>query len=163
LITCRFEDGKQVALRHVTADVIGLRDGKVLMVKRAQHLVEGGKWALPGGYMDRDERLANVARREFMEETGFELGNLRLFDIDSRPERPGNERQNVTAVFLGDAGAQTGEPDHESTELAWYALDQVAQMEDIAFGHDQYVRAAARFLNEPFTIPLLDGRPLSDL
>jgi 8-oxo-dGTP diphosphatase len=163
LITCEFEDGNAAALRHVTADVVGVRNGTVLMVKRADFLVEGGKWALPGGYMDRDERLADIARREFQEETGHECSNLRLFDIDSRPERPGNERQNVTAVFLVDVGDQVSEPDHESTEMAWFTFDEISNRDDVAFGHDQYTDAVARYMNERFTLPLLDGRPLSEL
>jgi 8-oxo-dGTP diphosphatase len=163
VITCNFEDGKPAALRHVTADVVGMSDGKVLMVKRAEFLVEGGKWALPGGYMDRDERLADIARREFLEETGYECANLRLFDLDSRPDRPGNERQNVTAVFLVDVGNRVADPDHESTEMAWMSFDEIAQRDDIAFGHDQYTNAVARYTNELFALPLLDGRPLSDL
>jgi ADP-ribose pyrophosphatase YjhB (NUDIX family) len=163
LITCKFEDGNPAALRHVTADVVGLRGERVLMVKRAPQLLEGGKWALPGGYMERDELLADNARREFFEETGYECTNLRLLDIDSRPERPANERQNVTAVFWVDVGNQVGEPDHESSELGWFSFAEIAQMDNIAFGHDQYVAAVGRFLDEPFALPLLDGRLLSDL
>lgn len=163
MISCRFEDGVDTKLRHVTADVVGLRGRNVLMVLRAQHLVEGGKWALPGGYMDLDETLANVARREFLEETGHQCSNLRLFDIDSRPNRPGNERQNVTSVFLVDVGEQVDEPDHESTDLRWFSLEEIAERDDIAFGHEQYTNAVLRYLREPFTLPLLDGAPLSDL
>ena len=163
MIRCEFPDGAKATLRHVTTDVIGLRDEHVLLVRRADHLVEGGKWALPGGYMDRDESLVECAVREFLEETGYACSAIRLFNVDSRPQRPGNERQNVTGVFLADVGAQVGEPDDESTDMRWFSLEEISRRDDIAFGHEQYTNAVARYLHAPFTLPLLDGAALSDL
>ena len=160
MISCQFEDGKQTHLRHVTTDLIGICDAKVLLVRRAPHLVEGDKWALPGGYMDLDENIEVTAPREFLEETGHECTNLTLFDIDSRAKRPGNERQNVTFIYAAYVGEQIAQPDDESTDMRWFALDELPQSSEIAFGHDRYIKNFARYLQQSFPLPLLNGEVL---
>jgi ADP-ribose pyrophosphatase YjhB (NUDIX family) len=166
LITCRFEDGGEAQLRHTCADVVAIRDDKVLLVRRADHLVEGGKWATPGGYMDRDETIEQCAARELTEETGHVGSNFRLLYIDSRPERPSGGRQNVTIVFVADVGPQIGTPDHESTDMQWFTFGEVeklAEQGEVAFWHDQYVTAYVRARRESLPLPLLDGVFLSVL
>jgi 8-oxo-dGTP diphosphatase len=59
--------------------VFGLRDGKVLL----QQVPQGrgawaGLWNGIGGHVERGESPAQAARREFREETGLELAELRL-------------------------------------------------------------------------------------
>lgn len=166
MITCRFEDGGEAQLRHTCADVVAVRDNTFLLVRRAERLVEGGKWATPGGYMDRDETVLDCAKRELIEETGYEGSNFRLLYLDSRPERPSGGRQNVTVVFVADVGAQVGEPDHESTDMQWFTVEEIealAARGEIAFWHDQYVTAYARARRESLALPLLDGDYMSDL
>jgi 8-oxo-dGTP diphosphatase len=144
-----------------------VRDDKVLFVRRAERLVEGGKWAVPGGYMDRDETVLQCARRELMEETGYEGSNFRLLYVDSRPERPSGGRQNVTVVFIADVPSErVGTPDHESTDVQWFPFDEVVAMAkrgEIAFWHDQYVAAYARARSESLQLPLLDGVAMTAL
>ncbi len=41
-------------MRHTVVDTIVLKDGKVLLVKRAKKFLEGGKWALVGGFMEKN-------------------------------------------------------------------------------------------------------------
>jgi hypothetical protein len=42
--TCTFESGARAALRHVVVHAVVERGGARLLVKRAAHLTEGGKW-----------------------------------------------------------------------------------------------------------------------
>ena len=44
MITCTFEHGSVAALRHVVVHAIVERNGSLLLVKRAEHLPEGGRW-----------------------------------------------------------------------------------------------------------------------
>ena len=55
MLTCTFEDGNKNSLRHVVVDTIVCKDGKVLLVKRIGKLLEGGKWGLVGGFVERDD------------------------------------------------------------------------------------------------------------
>jgi ADP-ribose pyrophosphatase YjhB (NUDIX family) len=139
MITCVFESGSRAALRHVVVHAIVERDGALLLVKRAPHLSEGGKWGLPGGFLDRDERLIEGVLRELREETGW-TGEVRgLLRINSRPNRPHEDRQNVAFDFVIAPLARVGEPDHESTAVAWVPIDRLPPLDALAFDHGETV------------------------
>ena len=143
MITCTFERGTRAQLRHVAVHAIVERDGALLLVKRAAHLSEGGKWALPGGFLDRDERLAQGVLRELQEETGW-TGEVRaLLRVNSRPDRPHEDRQNVAFDFVVAPGARVGEPDDESAAVAWVPIDRLPPLEELAFDHGESI---ARYL-----------------
>jgi len=61
----------------VTTDAVLFRKGKVLMVKRRNY---PGKdlWALPGGFVDVDERINETVLRELVEETCIGLSPQEL-------------------------------------------------------------------------------------
>jgi 8-oxo-dGTP diphosphatase len=63
----------------VAAVVFIARDGEVLLVRRAVD-PEGGKWALPAGFIDYGEDPQAAAIREVREETGLEVRITRLID-----------------------------------------------------------------------------------
>lgn len=135
MIVCEFENGNKAALRHVAVDGIVLNEhDEILLVKRAAHLVHGEKWAMPGGFLDRDETVFTALRRELQEETGYEATTIDLFAVISDPNR-NDDRQNISFVFLVRPGAKVGEPDDESSEMRWYALDALPDASEMAFDH----------------------------
>ena len=46
MIRCAFADGAPVLLRHAVVHAVVERDGALLLVRRAPHMLEGGKWGL---------------------------------------------------------------------------------------------------------------------
>jgi 8-oxo-dGTP diphosphatase len=52
-------------------------DGRVLLVRRAAWDTLPGKWELPGGKVDRGERVQRALARELEEETGLMLADAR--------------------------------------------------------------------------------------
>lgn len=114
MIGCTFENGNHASLRHVVVDNLVLQGDRILLVKRAPALIEGGKWGLVGGFVDRDETIRQAAAREIMEETGYEVSDITLLRIVDTPDRPGEDRQNIAFVHACTAGRQTGTPDGES-------------------------------------------------
>jgi 8-oxo-dGTP diphosphatase len=97
MINCSFENGNRASLRHVVVDNLVLQDDRILLVKRAPQLIEGGKWGLVGGFVDRDETIKQAAAREIMEETGYEVTDITLFRIVDTPNRPGEDRHRLRA------------------------------------------------------------------
>jgi 8-oxo-dGTP diphosphatase len=61
--------------------------GRVLIVRQTAGPFAGA-WLLPGGNVERDERLEDAARRELLEETGYRAESLRavaLYEVRSAP------------------------------------------------------------------------------
>lgn len=72
------------------------------MVERAGEPLKGW-WSLPGGVVETGEKLEEALRREVMEETGLEVGELRFFEIFERimPDAAGKpEYHYVLADYL---------------------------------------------------------------
>lgn len=79
------ENGWEYATRpHVTGIVVVVAvtdDGKLVLVEQPRQAVHKPVIELPAGMVgdvDPDEPLASAARRELIEETGFEAGQIRL-------------------------------------------------------------------------------------
>ena len=140
MINCTFENGSRASLRHVVVHAIVERDGALLLVRRAPHLLEGGKWGLPGGFLDRDESLSDGVLRELREETGWDGQVSALLRINSRPDRPHEDRQNVAFDFVVTPLRKVGEPDGESSAVEWVPIDGLPPLPTLAFDHGDTVQ-----------------------
>ena len=155
MITCSFEDGGGSSLRHVVVDNLVLQDEKILLVKRAGKLLEGGKWGLPGGFVERNETIKAAAAREIREETGYEVGDVTLFRIIDMPNRPAEDRQNIAFVHFCFARDKVGAPDAESSDVQWFPLSALPEEPAFAFDHYSNIRLYREFLASRFDLPLL--------
>lgn len=61
-----------------TAVAVIKHTGEVLLQKRAD-----GRWGVPGGFIELGESTEEAGRREVLEETGIEVGNLQLMGVFS--------------------------------------------------------------------------------
>ncbi len=155
MIDCTFEDGNKNNLRHVTVGCLVIKDGQILLSRRNQRLVEGGKWCLPGGYMERDETTAETATREVKEETGWNIVDLQLLCINDNPARLGDDRQNVDFIYFAAAVSDSGQHDDEADEQAWFVLTSLPAPSEIAFDHLDHIKLYISYLREPFTLPII--------
>ncbi|WP_019170579.1 NUDIX hydrolase [Pseudaminobacter salicylatoxidans] len=102
-----------------------MRDDSILLVKRGQ-APSRGYYAFPGGRVEPGETDEQAARRELLEETGLEVGEimpLRAYMIEA--ERDGREIIYRLQVFAGrDRG---GEPraDTDAEEAAFFTLAEM--------------------------------------
>jgi ADP-ribose pyrophosphatase YjhB (NUDIX family) len=74
--------------------------GEILLQKRPE-----GVWGLPGGLMELGESAEEAGRREVLEETGVEIGQLQLVDVFSgkqfyRKLANGDEFYPVTIAYI---------------------------------------------------------------
>jgi 8-oxo-dGTP diphosphatase len=161
MITCTFENGNKDSLRHVVIGVIIIKDRKVLLAKRGtfqgKPVLESGKWALTGGFMDRDETGIQAAKREVKEELGIEITNLKLLHIVDNPYRRNDiDRQNINLVFIGDFAGGEIKTNEEVTEVKWFDLDNLPPIEEIAFDFYDELMFYKKYLKENFQIPVFD-------
>lgn len=153
MINCAFENGRGASLRHVVVHAVVEKDGALLLVRRAPHLLEGDKWGLPGGFLDRDESLSDGVLRELREETGWDGQVSALLRINSSPDRPGEDRQNVALDFVVTPLRRTGEPDEESSAVEWVPIDRLPPLHTLAFDHGDTVHLYLASRGKPGQAP----------
>jgi len=127
----------------LTVDVVALARvapvPRVLLVQRARPPF-AGSWALPGGFVEQGERVAEAAPRELLEETGLRVRALELLGVYDTPGRdPRGWTVSVAYIAsLNDEQEVTGADD--ARDARWFALDALP---DLAFDHELIVADAA--------------------
>lgn len=96
-----------------TADAVVIQSGHVLVVERGAYPGKG-LWALPGGFVNQNERVRDAAVRELMEETGILLaegkkakeltktileGSIKAQELFDKPDRSLRGR-TITMAYL---------------------------------------------------------------
>ncbi len=112
---------------------------RVLLIRRGKDPFKD-RWALPGGFVDENERLIEAAKRELVEETGVEIGELEQLYTAGDPGRD-PRGWTVSVVFLArvaDPPAATAADD--ASEVGWFPLSQPPEM---AFDHAMILNRAA--------------------
>ncbi|MHC4391817.1 MAG: NUDIX domain-containing protein [Planctomycetota bacterium] len=127
----------------VTVDLVVLTDEprpKVLLIQR-DHAPFAGEWALPGGFVDKDERLEDAAARELVEETAMSGLTLRQFGAYGDPGRD-PRGWTVAIAFLAavpaerTSAAQAGD---DARAADWFFADDPPEL---AFDHARILRDA---------------------
>ncbi|MFH1832816.1 MAG: NUDIX hydrolase [Candidatus Levyibacteriota bacterium] len=155
MITCIFENGGKGSLRHVVVHAIVEKNGKLLLTKRAPGLLEGRKWSMPSGFMNRDETAAECIVREVKEETGWDSEVITLFRINTNPNRPHEDRQNIAIEFLVRPIRKSGKPDKESSKVEWVPIDKLIPLENFAFDHGETIGLYLKYRKKKFPLPLI--------
>jgi ADP-ribose pyrophosphatase YjhB (NUDIX family) len=121
----------------LTVDIIIEVSGGIVLIERKN---PPPGWALPGGFVDVGESLAQAAVREAREETSLEVTLTEQFFAYSDPKR---DPRGATAsvVFLGRA---TGTPraEDDAKNIGVYALDALPEL---AFDHGQILDDYRRY------------------
>jgi 8-oxo-dGTP diphosphatase len=138
----------------VTADtaVFTSRDGRlcILLIERGSQ-PHRGLWALPGGFVDIDEDLADAAVRELAEETGIEVDSLRQLGAYGTPDR--DPRMRVVSVAFWTFLEDLGEPmsgDDAARAFVMPVDEALTDPDRLAFDHHQILSdAAKRVESEP--------------
>lgn len=117
---------------RVGIDVIGvgvgaviIREGKVLLLKRARN-PDKGSWSIPGGAVEHGETLLSAVAREVEEETGLKTRTLLPVSISDHITTSEESLHHwVSVCYL--AEAVEGEPfiaePSRHLEMEWFSLD----------------------------------------
>ncbi len=132
----------------LTADVVAFRYSgghlQLLLIERGNDPFKG-HYALPGGFVEKDEPPEQAALRELNEETT--LPPIPLFEIGTFGD-PGRDPRGwtATAAFVGlcppDAVAKAGD---DAANLAWF---NVNDLPPLAFDHAKIISAARQRLRD---------------
>lgn len=121
-----------------TVDLLILRGDEIVFVRRR---FEPIGWALPGGFVDVGETVAQAAVREAKEETGLAVHLDALLHVYSNPRRD-PRRHTMTVAFVAHAD---GEPEggDDAGEARYFPLDALPS--PIVFDHAGIVADFVRF------------------
>lgn len=123
-----------------TADVVLLAAGHILLIERGW-APYAGRWALPGGHVDRGESSRAAGSRELEEETGIivpvaDLRQVGAFDAPGRDPRGRYVSVAYTATLPSLVQPTAGD---DATAARWWPLDALP---DLAFDHAEIVAGA---------------------
>lgn len=132
-------------------------DLKVLLIERDEPPFAGA-WALPGGFVRRDESLDAAARRELSEETGLTKAYLEQLYTFGEPGR--DPRGRVVSVSYYALVRLSDEGLHASTDARQAAWFPVSSVPSLAFDHAQILatglaRLKAKVRYQPVGFELL--------
>ena len=115
---------------------------RVLLIRRLKEPF-AGSWALPGGFVDENERLADAARRELEEETGLTVAQIEQLYTAGDPGRD-PRGWTVSVAYLAQVNPDElkAVASDDAEAVGWFALDDLPQL---AFDHAMILaRARAR-------------------
>lgn len=105
---------------------------KVLLIRRGNEPFKNF-WALPGGFVEMDEKLVESAERELFEETGLSGVHLEQFRAYGDPGRDPRGR-TVGVIFYGftDAENTMVKGGDDAAEARWFNIEHLPAL---AFDH----------------------------
>ncbi len=110
----------------------------ILLIKRKNDPFKD-EWALPGGYLDKDELLTKAAQRELFEETNLSIPSLAPIGIFDEPGRDPRGRCISHAFWGVVQNPKKAEAGSDATDAKWYPIDKLP---DLAFDHDRIIEQA---------------------
>ncbi len=159
-----------------TVDLIVFNDfgdefNKILLIKRREGAVEGGKWALPGGFHDSfaengtlwkegRESAEDAAFRELQEETNLDLNlypevrdsivKIGVFEGSGRDPRDNDvswSKSSAFGVVLPDCVDKSDIKGlTDAVDAKWYLFEEIKNL-DVAFDHLEIISQAIKKLN----------------
>lgn len=127
----------------VTMDCVIFYGAYVALIKRGKEPFKGC-WALPGGFLEMNERIEDGAIREVFEETNLVLGNVFPVGVFDAPDRDPRGRTIGHAFWtIIPMGTGTGLRAGDDAAVAeWVPVDLIGKDYKLAFDHEQIVRKA---------------------
>ena len=146
----------------VTADAVVLQSGCVLLVRR-KGFPGYGQWAMPGGFVEQDERIRTAVLRELVEETRIKLPRnvmdraIDAYEMFDDPERSTRGR-TITHTYRMTLDPTQKLPKvrgdgTETFEAKWFTLDEFNEMESVMFeDHFHVIKHMLAITNRPVMV-----------
>ena len=115
--------------------VLIVDDDMILLGERDNKVFMGGKWSLPGGFIEFDEDFLSAAHREIMEETGLSIKIISIISVVSNFFSP--ELHTLVIVLLAQEMSGTLRPGDDMVKLEWFPIS--GPFPSMAFEADTHI------------------------
>ena len=135
---------------------------KLLLIKRAEMdregnpNIEGGKWALPGGFIQPNETAYEAAERELEEETGVSKLKMKHFGVYDKlgRDKRGWIISNAHYAIVPEEFVEHRRAADDATEVELFDMDEIQRI-DLAFDHKTIIKDALWFIRKDMSITTL--------
>lgn len=134
----------------VTVDIVVTRryegEIQILLIQRKNEPFQN-YWALPGGFVDKNEHIEAAAKRELLEETNIQLFQVKQIGAFGDPNRDPRHHTLSVAYYgevdvLAEAKAQD-----DAKSVKWFSLNELP---GLAFDHNDIIREAIeKYIKKP--------------
>lgn len=134
----------------VTVDIVVTRkyegEIQILLIQRKNEPFQN-YWALPGGFVDKNEHIEAAAKRELLEETNIQLFQVKQIGAFGDPNRdPRHHTLSVAYYGEVDALAEANAQD-DAKSVQWFSLNELPAL---AFDHNDIIREAIeKYIKKP--------------
>lgn len=118
----------------ITADGILIKNQQILLVKRKNQPFKG-KWALPGGFVEYEEKTEDTVIREVLEETGLKTKINQLAGVYSDPDRDPRGHTITVAYILDIIGGELVAGD-DASDVKFF---NVKELPNLSFDHSKII------------------------
>lgn len=146
----RFQDNLFHLSPLAGVEIVVTQSDKLLLVQRSDDKL----WALPGGLAEIGETLAEAARRELWEETGFHANISRLLGIfDSLVWQTRTQVQLYGVMFQAEIENGTPTPSPETLQIDFF---DESNLPALSQGHHVRVPFVFKLLRGEGAVPFFD-------
>ncbi len=126
---------------HLAVDTVIIYLGKLVLIRRKNPPFQG-LYALPGGFVEVGETVETAAAREAKEETGLDIGNLKLLGVYSEPSRdPRGHTVSVVFLVVGNGKLKAGS---DASDTGLFGMNDIPEL---AFDHRKIIENARSDIN----------------
>jgi 8-oxo-dGTP diphosphatase len=108
----------------VMARCVILKDGKLLLIR--EHMEN--TWETPGGGVEAGETLEQTARREALEESGYEVKIGKVLSVSMGDTRRVNGLKKLCVMFEAELGKKVAEPQSDVNGVKWFSAEELRKL-----------------------------------
>jgi len=161
------EQGIKIAVDAIVFGYSNADGVSVLLIQRKYPPFKNS-WAIPGGFVLKEESLEEAVRRELSEETGIEVAYLEQLYTFGAPDR--DPRQRIISVayvaLVKSSQYRQLKASTDAEDAQWFSIKALPEL---AFDHKTILQTAidrvrAKIRYQPIGFELLDKKfPIADL
>ena len=101
-------------------------DGQILMIEAYRYITDTIEWEIPAGGIEKGESVLEAARREVIEETGYDPSNMEVIYTFHPSNGISNQVFHIAKCLA--TGLQGEFDGNEVRSVRWFTCDEVRQL-----------------------------------